>query len=406
MRPLGTLYLPTRPFLFGVGLIVVMMLCTTASSSAQNFDYRAVNLVSGSSGVDVHFFDREQPSIVNIAFACAAKVSQSLPSMSGAFNVKYTATGAGVGSAFVAGDATVQSGYEYTGVAYGTSSTAKLKILARNKNQNPPVDRALMRVLHAASVNASIDIHIGQVTSTPVLSAVAPDQVTSFANVSAEATTLIITEAGKQTPLARLIAPFGAGTQIVTLLVTGSNASNLSVYALFDQDNNKQQLLLLEESSYTNVRVVHLRPNADESGGGARVDVYLNKSSQSDTKVTDTLRYRRASREYGPLFTDSFQVKFVSTGESPLNSLLTVNRRFSNDTSYVIAYTQFKDLRTTPIILTRSPVEPLPPGLGTTKARFVNATDFYGELTAVVIAGTDEFRFENVPFRNGTEFQN
>ncbi len=405
MKSVSTLYTPIRMFRSGAGVLVVLLLLAATSLSAQNFDFRAVHLVNGLEGIDVHFFELEQASIVNVNFGVGAKVATGLPSVSGALNVKYTATGAGISSAFATGSATVQSGYEYTGVAYGPSSSAKLKILERNKTQGPAAGKTLLRVLHAASISTPIDVHLGQVGSVPVLSAVAPDQVTPFLNVNGEATTLIITEAGKQNPLARLTAPLGAGTSIVTLIVTGSNAGNLSVYAMFDQDPERQQLILLEESSYTNVRVVHLRPNADGSGGGDKVDIYLNRAGQSDTKVSDTLKYRRASREFGPLFTDSFQVKFVPSGESPLSSLLTVNRRFANDTSYVVVFTQFQDKRTIPIVLTRSPVEPLPPGFGRTLVRFVNATDFYGELTAVVTAGIDTFRFESVPFRKGTEFR-
>ena len=404
MNATGTLYTALRSGLCGAFVAAVIILWGGTPASAQNFDYRAINLVTGSGGIDVHFLDLPTPTIKDIPFSWSGQVAPNLQSQDGAFTVKYTPTGAGLGSAFVEGGATVQSGYIYTGIAYGTTASPKLKIIDRNKNQAPPANRALLRVMHAASVNIPLDIHLGQVSSPPILASVAPDQATPFVNVAAEATTLIITEAGKQTPLARLTAPLGAGTSIVTLIITGSSANTLAIYALFDQDDSRHQLLPLEESSYTNVRVVHLRPGV--TGIGEPVDVYLNKAGQSDFKVSDTLKYRRASRDFGPLFTDSFQVKFVPSGESPLNSLLTVNRRFYNDSSYIVVYTQFKDRKTTPIVLGRSPVEPLPPGLGTTKVRFVNATEFYGPLTAVVRAGTDTFRFENVAFRGFTEFRN
>ena len=132
MKSVSTLYTPIRMFRSGAGVLVVLLLLAATSLSAQNFDFRAVHLVNGLEGIDVHFFELEQASIVNVNFGVGAKVATGLPSVSGALNVKYTATGAGISSAFATGSATVQSGYEYTGVAYGPSSSAKLKILERN----------------------------------------------------------------------------------------------------------------------------------------------------------------------------------------------------------------------------------------------------------------------------------
>ena len=322
MRSIHTLCKPVRFTLFMAfsGCILFVALCLPQTLSAQNFDYRAVNLVDGLSGMDAHFFDLEAATINNLEFAHASKVQPSLPSMAGSFSVKYANAGAGVSSSFVEGSETVQSGYEYTGIAYGSSSTPTLKILERNKSQGPASGKALLRVVHAASFTEAIDVHLGQVEAVPTLAGVTRDDATTFQSVDAEATALIITEAGGQTPLVRLTAPLGSGTPFVTLIITGTR-NNLTVYALFDADPTKHQLILLEESSYTNARVVHLRPNADVSGGGEKLDVYLNKATLSDTKVSDTLKYRRASRDFGPLFTDSFQVKFVPSGESPIVSV-------------------------------------------------------------------------------------
>ena len=386
------------------GSVLCIFLCLHQTLSAQNFDFRAVNLVDGLKGIDVHFFDIETATIDNLKSAYASKVQSNLPSRAGSFNVKYTNAGAGVSSAFIGGDGTVQSGYEYTGIAYGSSSTPKLKILERNKSQGPAPGKTFLRVIHAASVTSAIDVHLGQDGPVPTFTGVAQDNVTDFRSVNAKATALIITEEGGETPITRLTltAPLGSGTAYVTLIVIGTR-NDLTVYALFDADETKHQLIHLEESSYTNVRVVHLRPRPFSSEEA--LDIYLNKARLSDAKVTDTLRYRHASRDFGPLVTDSFQIKFVPSGELPTVSVLTVNHRFANDTSYVVALTQFDDLRPTPIVLTRSPMEPISPGIGTTKARFVNATDFYGKLTAVVKADLDTFRFENISFRSSTEFR-
>ena len=232
------------------------------------------------------------------------------------------------------------------------------------------------------------------------------DQASKMLNVTAEATAFIVTESGKKTPLVQLTGPFGLGTPYLTLIMTGPNKNDMQVYAHAFAGNEQQDegLVLLEEASYTNLRVVHLRPNA-EVDKGDKLDIYLNRATVSDAKVADTLNYRYASRDFGPLFADSFRLKFVPPGESPSTSVLTVDQRLGNDTSYVVILTQFTDLKPTPMILTRTPVNPLPPGLGSSLIRFANAAPFHTPLTVVVTYGEDTIRFEDVAFKAATEFR-
>lgn len=395
----------TRHLLFGI----FFLLCTLAlseNSFSQQFDFRAVNLATGTTGIDVHFNDLAQASLSDLQFGDASKVLRGLPAVAGMFNVKYAASGDGVGAAFAGSDVSVQSGNEYTGVAYGGPGARKLTVLERSYAKQPLAGKVLVRILHAVNTSTAFDVYIGSATGLPLFSNIQQDKATDLLNITAEATALIITEAGQKTPLVQLTGPFGLGTPYVTLILTGTDKNNVQVYAhtFMGREEQNTQLILLEEASYANLRVVHMRPNAGVKDGD-KLDVYFNRAVQADIKVTDTLKYRFTSRDYGPLFADSFRLKFVPPGESPTTSVLTVNQRLGNDTSYVMVLTQFQDLKPTILTLTRSPVNPLPPGLGSSRIRFANAAPFHTPITVVLTYGTDTMRFENVDFKTATEFR-
>ena len=385
---------------------MLFALTLSENSFSQQFDFRAINLATGTDGIDVHFNDLTQASLSDLKFGDASAVLRGLPAVAGMFNVKMAETGDGVGAAFAGKNVSVQSGNEYTGVAYGGPGARKLAVLERSYAKQPLAGKVLVQILHAANTPTAFDVYIGSATGLPLFSNIKQDEVTELLNVTAEATALIITETGQKTPLVQLTGPFGLGTPYVTLILTGQDKNNVQVYAhtFIGREQQVAQLILLEEASYTNLRVVHMRPNAGVKDGD-KLDVYFNRAIQADNKATDTLKYRFTSRDYGPLFADSFRLKFVPPGESPTTSVLTVNQRLGNDTSYVMVLTQFQDLKPTILMLTRSPVNPLPPGLGSSLIRFANAAPFHTPITVVLTYGTDTMRFENVDFKTGTEFR-
>lgn len=382
-------------------LLIALLLPRSASAQTVSFNFRAVNLAPNLTGLDVHFNNLAQASLTGLEFGYASQVLTNLPAQNGTYNVKVAETGQGVGASFAGKDVAAQGNREYVGVAYGPAGGRKLTVLERNRAQLPAAEKTLVRVLNALDEQIQIDVHLGSVGGTPLFSGILPDQAGPFLNIPAEATTLIITEAGKSVPIVQLTAPLG-GTPYVTLIVTGQNRSDVQVYAMSDFESQKTQLVLLEEASYANVRVVHLRPNAGSLRGDS-LDIYFNKATQSDTKVTDSLKYRFASREYGPIFADSFRVKFVPAGESPSTNVLALDRRMGNDTSYVVILTEFQDLKPTSLVLARTPVDPLP-GLSS-KIRVANASAFYGPVTLVLKYGSDTMRFEEVSFKSYTEFR-
>lgn len=394
----------TRCLLWGL-FSVFCILGFSANAFSQQFDFRAINLVQGSSGIDVHFNDLAQASLSNIQFGDASKVLPGLPAVGGEFNVKIAASGDGVGSAFVGETVTVQSGYEYTAVAYGSDGAEKLNVLERS-NQQPVNGKVLVRVLHAVNDAAEFDVYVGSVTGPALFTNVKQDEASKALSITAEAAALIITQAGSKVPLVQLTGPFGLGTPYLTLIMTGDSKDDLQVYAHAYTGREEQgaELIRLEEASYANLRVVHLRPNQG-SKDGDKLDIYFNRTSQTDTKVTDTLKYRYTSRDFGPLFANTFRLKFVPGGESPTTTVLTLDQELGNDTSYVVILTQFQDLKPTPFVLRRSPVNPIPPGLGSSQIRFANAAPFHTPVTIVLKYGTDTMRFENVGFKNVTEFR-
>lgn len=384
---------------------IVCLLGLNADVFSQQFDFRTINLVEGSGGIDVHFNDLAQASLSDIQYGDASKVLPGLPAVGGEFNVKIAPTGEGIGAAFVGETVTVQSSYEYTAVAYGTEAAGKLNVLERS-NQQPVNGKVLVRVLHAVNDAAEFDVYIGGVTGPALFTKVKQDEATRMLNVTAEAAALIITEAGSKVPLVQLTGPFGLGTPYLTLILTGEDKNNLQVFAhaYMGREEQGSELIRLEDASYANLRVVHLRPNPGVKEGD-KLDIYFNRTSQADTKVTDTLKYRYTSRDFGPLFANTFRLKFVPEGESSSTTVLTVDQELGNDTSYVVILTQFQDLKPTPFVLRRSPVNPIPPGLGTSQIRFANAAPFHSPVTVVLKYGTDTMRFENIGFKNVTEFR-
>lgn len=382
-------------------LMVALLLPGITSAQTVSFNFRAVNLAPNLAGLDVHFNDLTQASLAGLEFGYASQVLTNLPAVNGTFNVKVTGAGQGVGSSFAGKDVAAQGNREYVGVVYGPSGGRRLAVLERNRAQLPATEKTLVRVLNAIDQQIPIDVYMGTVGGAPLFSNILPDQASNFLNIPAEATTLIITETGKTAPITQLTAPLG-GTPYVTLLVTGQDRSSVRVYAMNDFDQQKTQLVLLEEASYANVRVVNLRPRIGSLRGDS-LDIYFNKVTQNDTKVTDSLKYRYASREYGPVFSDSFRVKFVPAGEASSTNVLAIDRRLGNDTSYVVVLTEFQDLKPTSLVLTRTPVDPIA-GL-TSKIRFANASAFYGPITLVLSYGTDTMRFESVEFKSVTDFR-
>lgn len=387
--------------LSAIAVLIAVLFPGRTFSQTVSFNFRAVNIAPNLAGLDVHFNDLAQASLTGLEFGYASQVLSNLPALNGLFNVKYASMGEGVGGAFASKDVAAVGNREYVGVAYGPAGGRKLAVLERNRAQLPATEKTLVRVLNAMGEQIPIDVYLGAIGGAPLFSAILPDQASTFVNIPAEATNLIITEAGKTTPIVQLTAPLG-GTPYVTLIITGQDRGSVQVYALSDFESQKTQLVLLEEASYANVRVVHLRPNAGSLKGDS-LDIYFNKATQNDTKVTDTLGYRFASREFGPIFADSFRVKFVPAGESPNTNVLALDRRMGNDTSYVILLTEFQDLKPTSLILTRTPVDPLA-GL-TSKIRFANASAFYGPVTLVLSYGGDTMRFEELSFKSYTEFR-
>ena len=141
----------------------------TQNLLAQQFNFRAINLATGTDGIDIHFNNIAQASLQNVAFGDASKILPGLPAVGGQFNLKISKTGEGLGAAFVDEDVAVQGGSEYTGVAYGGEGRRKVKVLERMTNQAPLAGRVLVRVLHAVNDVTSFDIYIGSVSGDPTV---------------------------------------------------------------------------------------------------------------------------------------------------------------------------------------------------------------------------------------------
>lgn len=389
-------------------LILLLIALASGDMTAQtSFNYRAVHLIEGTAAIDVHFNERETASIQGVPFETVSQQLRNLPAIDDAFSVQYTATATGVGAAIVSAEQTgVESNREFVGVGWGTTANPTLTMIERNRAQVPQPGKVLMNVMHASEVAIPIDVYVGVVGSTPQVAGVEQGMVSPYVSITDEPTTLFITAAGSKQPIATLSAPFGPSNPYVTLIVTGSSPQDLVVYVLNIGTPPQEvgSLIRLDAVSFTDIRVLNLRPGQGTEPG-AQLDVYLAQTSRADIKVADTLSYRWASRTFGPLVADTFRIGFVAPGESPSSPVYSFTRQYRNDTAYVVALTQFADRRPVGLVLTRNPLEPIPPGLGSTLVRFANATEEFGSLRAEIVGGSTVVSTDPIPFLGSTDFE-
>lgn len=388
-------------------LLIFITLPAIVAEGQTRFNFRAVNLIEGAGAIDLHFQNLETASVTGVAFESVSDLLQNLTAVNDEFNVKYARTGSGLAGMLVGADITVESNREYVGVGYGPSSNAKMAVLERDRAQFPQPGKVLFRVLHASSIPLAVDVYVNEVGTTPTVGNVMQGMVSNFASVDATSTSLTITAAGNKQPIVTVTAPFSPANPFVTLIITGDSPANIKLFVLniSSPPNSIGSLVSLEAASYTDVRIVNLRPGSGDNPD-SKLDIYLNKPSLNDLKVSDSLRYRFMTQNFGPLIADSLRIKFVPFGESPNQPVHQISRAFRNDTAYIVALTQFKDRRPTTIILGRSPVEPLPPGPGVTLVRFANATEYYGPIRAEIVSGEDTIKVGPLEFKEQTEFQN
>ena len=391
----------------GVLLLIFLLLPALPAEAQTRFNFRAVHLIDDAGEIDLHFQNRETASITGVAYETVSELLQNLTAMNDEFNVSYVRTGQGLGGELIDADIMVESNREYVGVGYGSASSPKIAVLERNRAQFPQPGKVLFRALHASAIPLAVDVYVNEVGTTPTVSDLQQDNSSSFVPVEATSTSISITAAGSKQPIVTVTAPFSPSNPFVTLIITGDSPENIRLYVLniSAPPNSTGSLVSLEEASYTDVRIVNLRPGSGDNPD-SKLDIYLNKPTLSDLKVSDSLRYRHTTQNFGPLIADSLRIKFVPFGESPNQPVHQVIRNFRNDTAYVVALTQFKDRRPTAITLGRSPVEPLPPGPGTSLVRFVNATDFYGPIRAEIIAGNQTIEVGPLEFKEQTTFEN
>ncbi len=391
----------------GILLLIFLALPAIVAEGQTRFNFRAVHLIDGAGEIDLHFQDRETASVTGVPYETVSELLQNLSAENDQFNVKYAQSGSGLAGVLVDADISVESNREYIGVGYGSKESPNMAVLSRDRAQFPQPGKVLFRVLHASSIPLAVDVYVNEVGTTPTVGNVTQGMVSSFAPVEATSTSLTITAAGTKQPIVTVTAPFSPANPFVTLIITGDSPQNIKLYVLSisSPPNSTGSLVSLEEASYTDVRIVNLRPGSGDNPD-SKLDIYLNKPTLTDLKVSDSLRYRYMTQNFGPLIADSLRIKFVPFGESPNQPVHQIARAFRNDTAYIVALSQFKDRRPTTLVLGRSPVEPLPPGPGTSLVRFANATDYYGPIRAEIVSGFDTIKVGPLEFKEQTAFEN
>lgn len=379
-------------------LLVVLGLGPLATPAAgqARVDIRVVNLAASHASIDMFLNGSGPAYITNLQFGFASQNARIPVDTSQALNEKFADAGGTIGSAFLSRDVNTDANIAYTTLLYGAGASPKAKVLSRSYVQVPPQSKALIRIVNATTISTPLDFYFAILGGPPAFSAVAQDSATPFVQQDGQPTTLVITQAGVTTSMADLVPGLADGS-IVTVIVTGSNASDLRVYQL-NEDADKlgeyQLPTLGKAGAQPTVRSVNALP-PQQNGGLDSVDVYFGTKLQSRA-----IGYRGAAATSLPLTDDSVTVNFVTSGHDPSSgSLLSVPLAVMRDTAYSLVLTQFKNGAITPLTLKTSLNSDPIGALGDVKFRVANATDFFGNLTFVVNpGGPNEVRFEEIPF--------
>lgn len=368
--------------------LLAMLLCLGSAARAQGtFAFRAVHLVNGGPGVDVHFNNMAQATITNLGFEFTSSLAPTLPVGSGTVNVKIAPAGGGLGAALINRDIPVQSGYEYVAVAYNSGLTGNVKVLERPKTQLPAGANAMLRVLNLTTITnpASFDFHIDSTTALfPAISDVGREAVSEFKTLRGDVKRLYITPKGSTTPFAQVVLPL-TPLSYVTLILTGNSTENLKVYMLSGENTSSYQLPVLPiEGVHSGVlpslRVMHAwRQKTIQGTGIQALDVYVNNETQPRAS---NMKYRTASVKYGPLTADSITLRFTPHNEG-VSPLYTAKVPLQRDTDNVVILTKTREGTTVALALKAPSTFPE----GVTNRHFVrvaNVSDFHRNITVKI----------------------
>ncbi|HVZ37826.1 MAG TPA: DUF4397 domain-containing protein [Candidatus Kapabacteria bacterium] len=325
-------------------LLGAVLFCARPLLAQGSFDVRVVHLMPGAPNVDIYLNNVPTATITDLAYEYTSPLVTRLPVDNGTLNMKAGPAGGGIGTALVSQDFPVATSTEYSAVVYPSGAVPKVIMLARPKSQVPGPGKALVRVLNISSLSSgAIDVYLDSLGSTPIASALAGENASSFASVTGEPKNLYITQAGSKTPLATFTVPLTVSGRL-TLIVTGSTPSQLKVYALSGENIDGYKLPVLQglqggmQSSF---RVVHAWYQPKLQGAGVQpLDVYMDNGTQPRFP---NLRYRTASAKYGPLTADSAVVRFAPINEGVASAVFTGTVQFHRDSDYVMILTKTKE---------------------------------------------------------------
>lgn len=389
--------------------LLAMLLCLGSVARAQGtFGFRAVHLVNGGPGVDIHFNNMQQATVTNLGYEFASSVAPTLPVGSGTVNVKIAPAGLGLGAALISRDIPVQNGYDYVAVAYNAGVTGNVKVLERPKTQLPAGNNAMLRVLNLTTISnpASFDFHIDSTTAPfPAISDVGPEVASDFITRRGDVKTLYITPKGSTTAFAQVVLPL-APLSYVTLILTGSTTENLKVYMLNGENTSSYQLPVLpiegvHSGVLPSVRVMHAwRQKTIQGTGIQALDVYLDNETQPRAS---NMKYRTASVKYGPLTNDSISLKFTPHNEG-ISPLYTTKLPLQRDTDNVVILTKTQEGTTVGLALKTPNTFPQ----DVTDRHFVrvaNVSDFHRNITVKITPqGGEPVTMQDIPFLTASEW--
>ncbi|MEP7219323.1 MAG: DUF4397 domain-containing protein [Bacteroidota bacterium] len=325
--------------------LLLLLMLVAGAAYGQTFDFRGVHLITGVPKADIFF--NNDPAASTVPFESASAIAKKLPE--GTLNVKVSPTGTGLGGAILNRDIAGASNIEYTAIAYGTVAQPRMAVLERMRTQRAPDGMSLLRIFNASTIQTSFDVYVGSTDSAVFTSGLTPDGFSPFINVNANALPVIFTEAGKKTPVAKVIAPFVNGG-IMTLIVTGTNAADLKVYVLSGEQPDAGPLVPLKGVTggglLPSVRVMHAWRQTTANGKKIQsLDLYIDGQPK-----THDLHYRSASEKFGPFGADTVNVKFT-----PFNEGLEIYHqvvRLRNDSDFTVILTKLQDGAPTGMLLT------------------------------------------------------
>ena len=354
--------------------LLLMIITSDSSAQVPTSRFRVAHMISGVPMIDAYVNGGTTPYLTDVPFESQSARSASFPIT---LRLVITRADAGPTAALIDRTMVLEADRIYSFIAYGTASAAKLAALPWRFDQVPPPSSANLRVFNATTLTTGLDVYFDSTTGTPSMTNITMDSASQYVMLPAGSRSLILTQTGSTTPLARFVAPLG-DRSIQTFIVTGSTGADLAVNALNEgtQAVNQAAMTALQREQAVGAAPTLRVLNAFAQPDARRLDVYLNGT----TRAAQGINYRGASGVLPGVGVGPIRVTLVPENRGSSDSVYGTTMTLARDTAYILALTQFRSGMAVAMSLKRSLSEPAPQ-TGFSKVRLANLNDFHTGLS-------------------------